>query len=205
MLPFDVLGVIAQVSIDAYRALLSLPRFARASLSSDHQYRYRCCHLVHEINDDYDGTVHQWVLPYGRKLDKICHKLDGPSRYRYDTNGIRIYECWYCFGSYHRNLSSDGKLSPACTSWYDNGRVKMERWYSYGQPHRLDGPASIQYATDGGIYRQKWYVYGHLHRMDGPAIVYETDSELNEYWLNGNRIIKNEYKFIVEGIRRMMQ
>jgi hypothetical protein len=81
----------------------------------------------------------------------------------------------------------------------------MERWYSYGQPHRLDGPASIQYATDGGIYRQKWYVYGHLHRMDGPAIVYETDSELNEYWLNGNRVIKNEYKFIVEGIRRMMQ
>jgi antitoxin component YwqK of YwqJK toxin-antitoxin module len=209
MPPFDVLGVIARTSINAYRALLSLPRFARASLSSDHQYRYRAYYLVHEIKDNGFMVYHEWYIPSFPKhitqFIKILHRSDGPAYYGYYKNGKPFFERWMYFGLAHSIVSNNGELLPSYISWHENGKLKCVQWYSYNQLHRLNEPATIDYDTNGEICRRKWYFNGQYHRMDGPAVLYETNSRLNEYWLYGKQIDKDQYNFMRDCMYKALQ
>jgi hypothetical protein len=234
MLPFDVLGVIAQVSIGVYRALLALPRFARASLAHNHQYRYRCCYLIHHTEDNINTILHRWYIPFPRNHNyiKLYHRHDGPADYAQYRSGKLLYERWVHFGLTHRNVSSDGQFHPAYTRWDENGQIQYEQWFSYNKLHRLDGPASINYDENGKIRKKKWYINGQrhcingpasisyyangkicirkwfingqLHRIDGPAVSRNADDGADRYYLYGNEIDKTQYIFAVDCMHRIM-
>jgi hypothetical protein len=165
-LPFDVLIIIAHASrIDlfVYKALLSIPRFGRASLSSKYQLLHQSHFTQHTINSN--GTQ-IWFIEYPSR--KTCyHRLDGPAIIY--LNGDQV---WHFTGNYHR---IDG---PAVTT-LDGYKF----WYCGGNLHRTDGPAVIK---PNGY--QAWYVHGHLHRMDGPAVIRLNGNE--EYWIYGKRVTK---------------
>jgi hypothetical protein len=147
-LPFDIITIIAHVSISAYRALLALPRFGRASLNYKHQLTHQSSFLL-LITDNSNNR--RWYLNGKR------HRLDGPAVIT--ANGDKY---WYTNDKIHR---LDGPAIIYASSnqyWCLNGITH----------HRLDGPAII--CKDG---TQHWFLNGQRHRCDGPAIIRPNGNE----------------------------
>jgi hypothetical protein len=171
-LPFDVLTTIAYVNIPVYRALLSLPRFGRASLGLKHQLLHLNQFTTHTITTYVDGCVgHVWSL-VKRETNEMRHRLDGPAYICYYPDGQKKNEIWYVNG--HRHRDND----PAVINYYLGGQMASETWYVNGMRHRLDGPAVIR--ADG---YQAWYFNNKFHRIGGPAIIATNTSQ--EYYPGG--------------------
>lgn len=195
-LPFDVLTMIAHVTIATYRALLALPRFGRASIASHmrdnrHQLLYQSAftrkiidsygnerwYLIHPPSNRRQCSGARYILddsiyirPDGYKVMYIndCpHRFDGPAIIK--VNGDRH---WFYNGQRHR---SDGPAVIESSGY--------KAWYIHGKRHCDDGPAVI----DPTNYRA-YYQLDQLHRLDGPAIIYEDGRE--QYWINGTHTTK---------------
>ena len=72
--------------------------------------------------------------------------------------------------------------------YYNNGNIKIEKYYINCQLHREDGPAMILYYENGNIKEEGYYINGLLRRGDGPAWVdYYKNGNINhkEYYMNG--------------------
>jgi hypothetical protein len=192
-LPFDILNIIAQISIPNYRALLALPRFGRRSLQPSFQFllqsHFTTYTLIKECTEDSEEYfIHKWTLDY--PYNEILHHPilpDGstpPAFIRYYPNGQKDCEMWYYNGQSHR------VGGPASLDYDYDGKLDFEEWSIHGRTHRLDGPACIEYFSTGQISAEIWYIDNKRHRLDGPSIIfygYDGEVEVEEYYLYGVR------------------
>lgn len=111
-------------------------------------------------------------------VDGLLHRLDGAAVSTDEE------EAWYRQGRLHRR---DG---PAKVM-YKNDQA-LEMWYWYGRLHRHEGPAVIGYDDEDNVVLQKHYLSNQLCRFDGPAVV-DTKRNLEEYYIFGEQISKEEY------------
>lgn len=152
-LPLEILGEIAGVSEESYRAMCLVRLFAL------------------QLNP---GAITQWQIHFGYSVEITAekikwtrlgkkHRVGGPAEI--STDGTQR---WYYDGKLHRGISPEAKLrgenddGPA--EIYVNG---VQLWYRRGIAHRDDGPAEIH---PSGI--KLWYCNGQLHRDDGPAMIW---------------------------------
>lgn len=153
MLPVEILHLIAAVSPASYRAMLSLPPFAR-SLDP--------------------GTIADYMITFGHSIEISrtsitwrrhgqLHRLDGPAVER-DCGSAGKHASWYRNGKLYR-------LNGPASEYGDGNSF----WYHDGYLHRDGGPA-MEF-MDG---TKCWYQYGQLHREDGPAV--ERPDGTNEWW-----------------------
>lgn len=70
----------------------------------------------------------------------------------------------------------DGPALIACHA--GTNKIQVEEWHLFGQPHRSDGPAYINYSLNGTILKQTWYYRNILHNPNGPALI-EYDDQGN--------------------------
>jgi hypothetical protein len=185
-IPFDVLTIIAHVSVKTYRALLAIPRFGRRSLQLKHQLLHQAQFTTYAITTDSGCTLHNWHLAHrsscfdvheaGKYNDYFYHRLNNPALIKYYSNGIKLEEKWYKHNQCHR---IDG---PAYTFYKPSGYKAVECWVLNGDIHRSNGPAYIEYYPNGQKEEEKWYDSGLIHRLDGPTII--------QYYLSGQ--IKRE-------------
>jgi hypothetical protein len=195
-LPFDVLTVIAYISIKVYRALLAIPRFGRASYLpvslheriNRHQLLYQT-HFTTRIT--YSDGTQAWYL---KLTIPVQHHLDGPAIILPDGS-----QMWWYAGKRHR-AGGDPAIIYANGDklWYVNGkRYRLDGpavirangtrvWYINDRPHRVGGAAFI--GADG---MRAWYINGVLHRLDGPAVIRMNGTE--EYWINGEKMTKEKF------------
>ena len=107
------------------------------------------------------------------KENKTVYKL-GDYKYIKHPNA----EVWYHKKQLHRE---DG---PAIIEYYEDGKIKIEKYIINNNQHREDGPAIIEYYEDGKIKIEKYIINDKLYRENGPAII--------TYSKNGN-IKEEEY------------
>ena len=120
-LPIELLHAIASFDQGAYRALLSVPFFAR-SLNPSIRTNYM-------IEFGYSVKITKYSIRWYR--NGKSHREDGPAVEQSDGT-----KSWYRNGNLHRE---DG---PA-VEWSDGTKF----WYRDGELHRKDGPA-VEY-SDG--------------------------------------------------------
>jgi hypothetical protein len=183
-LPLDCLNLIAANGIPLYRALLALPRFARASIAERWQQYWQDHFTVCIQNADTSSLpVHI----------QNCMKIEfGSNRYgemeRDDAFRAIVYKL---NGVYHRRggpaikLTTDfvnrsrqtnRNISSASTIIKDRCTIASE-WLVHGQRHRIGGPAvrlyTISVGSNGKIFSyvrrmicRGWYVNGMgLHEI----------------------------------------
>lgn len=140
------------------------------------------------------------------------HRLDGPTRTSWHTNGKIYLQEWFKHGKRHR------LNNPAYIKWYDNGSRLEESWYYLGQLHRLDGPAfsrwhlngqliniswfqndksysvdgpsTLSFFNNGVLHEEIWRFNGKIHRENKPAytIWYDTGNKYDERWYNDGKL-----------------
>lgn len=110
---------------------------------------------------------------------------------------------------YHENGSirailfrKDGKPhrigGPAIVEWDENGNLVLELWYRYGKEHRENGPAFLEYHHGVPVMKSWWY-NGVRHRTDGPAFIGSEDGIIEEKWfVDGKKLTEKE----IENLRR---
>lgn len=83
-----------------------------------------------------------------------------------------------------------------------NGKIKdgdKITWYKNDLIHRDKGHA-VEYlewnplSGDKDVLVKEWYVHGVRHRVGGPAI----QAWVNEYWINGQRLTKEDHDHYVD-------
>lgn len=116
----EIFQPIAEVSIDAWRSMLSIPTFGRFSITPQAQLLAQ--KLFGKIIIKSNGTK-KWYL--NNKL----HRFDGPAK-EYSSGTKK----WYLNNKLHR----DGE--PAIVHFSGT-----KEWYLNGELHRRNGPA-IEYA-----------------------------------------------------------
>jgi antitoxin component YwqK of YwqJK toxin-antitoxin module len=82
-------------------------------------------------------------LPY-------IEKSDGYKEYNLENDGYKkispLKEEWFNKDNeYHR------ENGPVYISYYENGKIKYERYFLNGNLHRENGPANISYYANGNI------------------------------------------------------
>jgi hypothetical protein len=173
LVPLEILHQIASCDMQSYRALLTVPVFAR-SVSCTHT-QYKCYEKTidymirfgYHVRIDASGIL--WCL------NNELHRADGPAM---DT--LRGNKFWYRYGVKHRNSSKNGMDDPAIT-WSNGNR----EWWYHGRRHRIGAPAIIY------IYGHKeWWYHGRRHRIGAPAII-DTDGH-KEWYLNGELHSQND-------------
>lgn len=138
MLPLEILHQIAKQDIQAYRALLAIPEFARSQdLKLDFMVHFGHTVLI-------EGNTIKWFL------ENKPHGIDGPAIQMWDNNGQLICEWWFKFGKYHRD---DG---PAFQEWNADGQIICEQWYRDGIFHR-DGAPAYQRWNNAGQLTDQFY------------------------------------------------
>jgi hypothetical protein len=137
-LTFDVLTIIAGVSVPIYRCLLEIPRFGRASLVPHLQQLFQSNLTVHIITE-HGGQ--EW------KLNGKLHRNNAPAIIASD--GMQI---WIRHGKWHRD---DG---PAVI-----GADGSQIWYINDQRHRVGAPAIVR--PNG---EQQWFQRNRLYRPPFP-------------------------------------
>ena len=83
---------------------------------------------------------------------------------------------------------------PVVIVYYSNGNKQTESWFRYDKRHSKNTPAIIKYCINGDKHWESWYQNNKLHRLDGPAYI---DYVLNigkYYYLNGERLTKEQFK-----------
>jgi hypothetical protein len=87
----------------------------------------------------------------------------------------------YC--SYFFYYNEDGELhsklgQPAVVSYYLNGVVFEQSWYTNGERNRgSDNPATIRYDKNGQIIFKCWYRKGQLYRIGNKPVIVEYENE----------------------------
>ncbi len=140
-----------------------------------------------------EGPRSEWWLD-GRR-----HRADGPA-----AEGGGAPTEWWLDGERHR---TDG---PAVV-WPDGTR----EWWAHGRRHRPDGPAvekvegDLEWWVDGQLHREggpamisgtgrrEWRRRGVKHRTDGPALEGPGVDPAWAYWVDGERVTRDD----VEGRR----
>lgn len=163
-LPVEILGEIASVDVEAYRAMCLVKLFAD-SLTAD--------------------TITNWQIHFGYFVEITAeeitwsylgkkHRIGYPALI--ESDGA---EWWYQHGKLHREDGPAVILPSDTQQWYRNGELHRDggpaviypdgtqRWYQNGKQHRDDGPAEIYYTGS-----KMWYRHGELHRDDGPAMMW---------------------------------
>ena len=152
ILPIELLHVIASFDQGAYRALLSVPFFAR-SLNPGIRTDYMIA-FGYSVNITKNSI--QWVL------NGELHREHGPA-----VEYSKGSKHWYRNGIRHRDNAPAIEWFNGDKNWYRNGRCHREdgpaiedadgskEWFRNGKYHREDGPA-IEWA-DGTKY---WYLNG---------------------------------------------
>lgn len=148
-LPVEILGEIASVSEETYRAIALVSRLFALGLSP--------------------GVIVDWQIHFGHSCAitniriswrrwNLLHRVDGPADVwsTPSTSCVLITQRWYRNGNLHRIDGPAETLSNGTQCWFRNGVY-----------HRDDGPASIY--PDG---TQHWCLYGKLHRDGGPALIF---------------------------------
>jgi hypothetical protein len=172
-LPFDVITVIAGVSIEVYYLLLALPRFGRHILSPKARLSYESRFTTYKteyviIANNLKCLVEEWYLTTRSGKHYHHHNTASPAYIMYYPDGQIRYEGWYRYGKYHRSVLPDGKQLPARTCWYPlsmeypKRTINYEEYYQDGQLHRIDGPASISIYihNNGQITEGEYYLHG---------------------------------------------
>ena len=106
-----------------------------------------------------------------------------------NTSDITV-KCWTSDKKLH---NEDG---PAKISYFADGTVSTEAWYTHGVQSRLGGPAYLSYNIDGSLFLEEWLLDGVPHRTDGPAIVeYNEDGTIRyaAYYENGELVSEPIY------------
>jgi hypothetical protein len=145
----------------SYRALLSIPRFARLltpGLIVDFQIKFGYDVKIKKYNC---GVWTVWTK-YGKK-----HRRDIPA-----VMGL-LGEIWYSYGRKHR---TGGPAVIRKDTW---GNIIGMQWCQHDNLHRLDGPAIITKES------QQWYINNIRHRGIGPAIIC---GDYIEYWVHGTMV-----------------
>ena len=130
-----------------------------------------------EVTSD-DNIVLTWT-DSERKFHRYC---DLPARIILTNKGVLVRQEWFIHGQRH------AETHPAIIS-YVNGIAREHEWFLWSKPGRkLDGPTYEKYSAEGDIVGQRWYdANGQPHRIDGPAEVdYLKDREC--YWLDGTQM-----------------
>jgi hypothetical protein len=131
------------------------------------------------------------VSDVGRRWEKGSRSVT----VNYNNNGKVIDEAWTIDNYY---LRLDG---PAHLAWYDNGRIKHERWFTdVNTLCRLDGPAKIVWYANGQKMQETWYTQKHpdyrnnKHRLDGPAYTMwdEHGHKEIEEWYNNDKLHRSD-------------
>lgn len=84
-----------------------------------------------------------------------------------NLGGLIIKEEWIYVGPNNQPYSKEYRL---------NGRL-----------HRQDGPAMVYY-EEGKLKEERWFQHGSLHRQGGPAVTVYGDEIEEEYWERGKKI-----------------
>jgi antitoxin component YwqK of YwqJK toxin-antitoxin module len=77
---------------------------------------------------------------------------------------------------------------PAAISYYNNGNIYIERWYSIYHHHSK--PNYVKYHKNGNICNKHWYKnIDEVHRIGAPASIsyYESGEISNEAWYENNK------------------
>jgi hypothetical protein len=171
-LPLDILDTIAGLSLQHYRLMLILPRFARSTVSSK---------VIHHNTppSSSDCIIKNWIhsarfkkqvywqqhftitiikktepnKKLARAYMQIARERDAEDITRYGLNGLE-----------HR-VQFGPNAGPARIVKNMNKNTVEEQWLTHGILHRENGPA-ITYSS--GEY--EWYNNGLLHRVGGPAL-----------------------------------
>ena len=169
-LPIEMLHEIARCDEKSYRAMLSVPVFARSltpSIITDYMIlfgytvRITKSRVVWSHNDH--ETIHHISGLIEHRYKGERHNDREPAIIRPDGTQI-----WYRKGVVHRDNG------PAIIHF--NGD---KAWYSNGLCHRKDEPAKI--FSNGDL---EWYKEGLLHRINGPARI---RNKVEEWWINGHK------------------
>lgn len=149
MLPVEILHIIAAESPQSYRALLSVPLFARSlDPGTIIDYKIRFGHSV---------RVTSYFVAWYRHSK--LHRLDGPA-----VEYINGRTDWHQDGRRHRVGEPAIIYTSGRREWWQNGRRHRlggpaveymdgtKEWWQNGRRHRMDGPA-VEYPNGGG----EWY------------------------------------------------
>lgn len=114
-------------------------------------------YLLFEFGQEMSGISNEYV-PYQDKVRReVVKEFEVGHRYH-------IRETYLLNGTLYRE---DG---PAYISYFKEGVVSSERWYSDGVLHRRGGPALVEYYADGTVQKEEWYKNGEIFRLEGPAL-----------------------------------
>jgi hypothetical protein len=179
-LPLDCLCLIAALSLDAYRALLMVRRFAlhttKNHINIKYQDRFTICRPIHN-----KGQLcgYRWTLN-----GKEHRGNDLPAEITIINTFYRnmISIRWFMRGKLHR-----GGDKPAVYEDYSDNNSWWERILEVKNDSTFYDKLCADSGNVGAINRY-WYRNDLLHRgKDMPAIVRMTLNCTNEWWLDGHR------------------
>jgi antitoxin component YwqK of YwqJK toxin-antitoxin module len=118
----------------------------------------------------YKDGFRQYIQDNGNIEWILNNQLHSPS------NDIPAYITYYEDGSirmekYYLNKKYHRKNGPSYIEYYENGCIQNEYYFINGKYNREEGPSVIRYYDDASINYQNYYIKGHLHREEGPSIV----------------------------------
>ena len=103
----------------------------------------------------------------------------------YEPTGVVVHEQWHKNGPdspLHR-IGAPAVIDRCMFS----GELDSVEYYEEGEPHRVGGPAEIEYDQDGNIVIEGWYKKGQKHRTGSPAIIHRFKEVIwiEEYYQDG--------------------
>lgn len=155
-------------------------------------YTLFCTNKSHAVKR---GELHRLLQEY----TVYSVRVHFSKRYNKTLSMVQVIETVHVYTVDNLHHRIDGPSM----SQYINDRLLFECWSLFGNLHREDDPAYIEYMseyetpflvgpyTEGDIYIKKWYRDGKLHRTDGPArIFYNGNREVStmDRWENGTPI-----------------
>ena len=98
---------------------------------------------------DSNGCYKEWRDDCGK-----FHRDFDPAEIHFNSNGVPIWEVFWCHGKTHRDFG------PAAIGRYSDGSIRMEQFWFDGNIHRELGPACIMYNRDGSISKESFNIHG---------------------------------------------
>lgn len=129
--------------------------------------------------------------PIYKKQRKIIYFRNN----NYDTH--KNYYHGFYFDTVNYNMTNmeemhsygfrEHKYGPTSVWYYDNGNIKVEKWFKDRHFHRIGGPALIEYLKSGMVLKETWYEHDNIHRIGAPAVIlyYENGDTENLWYRDG--------------------